>query len=75
VDAVNNLLDETTTNNGTSTTSFNVLETKLSGLLQDGVGGTPKVCFSIVLELSDPRVAETMALVKLLRMFMRVYEQ
>jgi hypothetical protein len=54
VDAVNNLLDETTTNNGTSTTSFNVLETKLSGLLQDGVGGTPKVCFSIVLELSDP---------------------
>jgi hypothetical protein len=56
VDAVNNLLAETETSNGTSTTSFNVLETKLSGLLQDGVGGEPKVCFflSIILESSDP---------------------
>jgi len=43
VDAVDQLLDETTTANGTSTTSFNSLEKKLETLLTDSVGGTPHV--------------------------------
>lgn len=44
VDAVDTLLDETTTDkSGTTTTTFSTLETKLGTLLQDGVGGTPSV--------------------------------
>lgn len=39
------LLEETTTDDdsGTTTTTFSSLETKLTTLLQDGVGGTPNV--------------------------------
>ncbi|GAX18396.1 hypothetical protein FisN_2Lh003 [Fistulifera solaris] len=43
VNAVEELLDETTTSGSKTTTTFSSLEVKLETLLQDGVGGTPSV--------------------------------
>jgi len=40
---VDALFAESSTSNGTTTTSFNSLERKLETLLQDSVGGTPRV--------------------------------
>ncbi len=43
VDAVQELIDETTTSDNKTTTTFSALEVKLETLLQDSVGGTPSV--------------------------------
>ncbi len=43
VDAVQELIDETSTSGNKTTTTFSSLEVKLETLLQDGVGGTPSV--------------------------------
>lgn len=43
LNAVDELLDERVESNGTETTTFNNLETKLEDLLQDGVGGVANV--------------------------------